>query len=206
MIEGIYTLSSGESVKSCVQEVMAETPISVECGDCGDFSETSRKNQPSSQALLDQPSTPRKSKIKIENLENNPPHSPQSSPALVTEDNQPNTDSPQEEEKLSDWDEMILAIDSQMERLGWDKQQGQQYLFEKYGKKSRQTLREEQLLEFLEDLKAQPKFKVGQTAIFRGTKVIIECLINKCVALVRSFSNPSEQPIEVSIHHLSLAI
>ncbi|WP_231607096.1 phage/plasmid primase, P4 family, partial [Crocosphaera watsonii] len=46
MIEGIYTLSSGESVKSCVQEVMAETPISVECGDCGDFSETSQKNQP----------------------------------------------------------------------------------------------------------------------------------------------------------------
>ncbi|EHJ13637.1 phage/plasmid primase, P4 family, partial [Crocosphaera watsonii] len=174
MIEGIYTLSSGESVKSCVQEVMAETPISVECGDCGDFSETSQKNQPSSVALLDQPLTSSKSQTKIENLENNPPHSPQCSPALVTEDNQPNTDSPQEEKKLTNWDEMILAIDSQMERLGWDVQKGQQYIFEKYGKKSRQVLRDDQLLEFLEDLKAQPKFKVGQTAIFRGTKVIIE--------------------------------
>ncbi len=99
-----------------------------------------------------------------------------------------------------------MAIDSQMERLGWDKQQGQQYIFEKYGKKSRQVLTDDQLLEFLEDLKAQPKFKVGQTAIFRGTKVIIERLIDKFVAVVRSCSNPSEKSMEVSINHLSLAV
>ena len=206
MIEGIYTLSSGESVKSCVLEVMAETPISVECGDCGDFSATSQKNQPSSVALLDQPLTSSKSQTKIENLENNPPHSPQCSPALVTEEHQPNTDSPQEEVNMVDWDDITEGIDKQMERLGWDVQKGQQYIFEKYGKKSCQMLTDNQLLEFLEDLKAQPKFKVGQTAIFRETKVIIERLIDKFVAVVRSCSNPSEKPIEVSIHHLSLAI
>ncbi|MGK7881658.1 MAG: phage/plasmid primase, P4 family [Crocosphaera sp.] len=206
MIEGIYTLSSGESVKSCVPEVMAETPISVECGEYGDFSETSQKNQPSSVALLDQPSTSSKSQTKIDKLQNNPPQSPQCSPALVTEDNQPNTNSPQEEVNMVEWDDITEGIDKEMERLGWDVQKGQQYIFEKYGKKSRQRLRDDQLLEFLEDLKAQPKFKVGQTAIFRGTKVIIERLIDKFVAVVRSCSNPSEKSMEVSINHLSLAV
>ena len=69
---------------------------------------------------------------------------------------------------IVDWDEIVESIDKEMERLGWDRQFGQRYIMEKYGKKSRQRLSDRQLLEFLEYLKGQPKFKVGQTAIFRA--------------------------------------
>ncbi len=144
--------------------------------------------------------------MEIEKDENNSSESSQSSPPSVTEDNQAITNSSQDDEELVDWDEIIEGIDKEMSRLGWGVQQGQGYILEKYGKKSRQVLSDRQLLEFLEYLKEQPKFKVGQTAIFRGTKVIIERLINQFVAVVRSSSNPKDKPMEVSMSHLSVAI
>ncbi|MEM8780812.1 MAG: hypothetical protein AAGF26_18495 [Cyanobacteria bacterium P01_G01_bin.49] len=53
------------------------------------------------------------------------------------------------------------------------------------------------------DLKVQSRFKAGQTAMFQGTKVIIERLINQCVAVVRDWENPKAKGFEVSVVHLS---
>ncbi len=172
-----------------------ETRISDECYGCVDLSGTTNKTQTSSVGL-------------IEKVEKNPSNSSQSSPIKVTEDHEPVTDSSQEDKEVNivSWDEIIEGIDKEMERLGWDRQFGQRYIMEKYGKKSRQVLSDRQLLEFLAHLKSQPKFKVGQTAIFRGTKVVIERLINKFVAVVRSYEHPFEKPIEVSINHLSFSV
>ncbi|MEL4893945.1 hypothetical protein [Crocosphaera sp. Alani8] len=44
---------------------------------------------------------------------------------------------------------MVTAIDSEMTRLGWDREQGRRYLIEKSGMRSRIKLSDEQLLEFL---------------------------------------------------------
>ncbi len=52
-----------------------------------------------------------------------------------------------------DYKEIIKETDIHIERLGWDKEQGREYLVKTYGKRSRQTLTDEELLEFLEYLR-----------------------------------------------------
>ncbi|VEP16897.1 hypothetical protein H1P_5090002 [Hyella patelloides LEGE 07179] len=49
--------------------------------------------------------------------------------------------------------EIIEATDGEMSRLGWNKEQGRQYLIDNYGKRSRLHLTDEELLEFWEYLK-----------------------------------------------------
>ncbi|WP_144874178.1 hypothetical protein [Hyella patelloides] len=49
--------------------------------------------------------------------------------------------------------EIIESIDHEMKRLGWSKEQGRQHLMEKYNKKSRIHLSDNELLEFWEYLK-----------------------------------------------------
>ncbi len=191
---------------SVTDSVTGERGISDECDGCVDVSSTSNKSQSSSVGLLEKVLVSEAPKIEVEKTETDPSHSSQSTPVKVTEDSQPVTNSSQNDEELVDWDEIIEGIDKEMSRLGWGVQQGQRYILEKYGKKSRQVLSDVQLLEFLEYLKEQPKFKVGQTAIFRGTKVIIERLINQFVAVVRSYEHPKEKSMEVSMKHLSLAV
>lgn len=50
----------------------------------------------------------------------------------------------------------IAQIDVEMRRLGWTKIQGRTYLQNTYGKRSRQQLTDQELLEFLEFLASQP--------------------------------------------------
>ncbi|MGK7885897.1 MAG: phage/plasmid primase, P4 family [Crocosphaera sp.] len=211
LIEGIYTQSCDEPVVTVTEVVTSSVMGQRQAGDEGDgfddFLNSYKKTSSSSVGLLEKPSIITEPIPEREKTANNPSNPSQSSPVKVTGDHEPVTDSSQEDEKVNivSWDEIIEDIDQQMERLGWDRQFGQQYIHEKYGKKSRQVLSDRQLLEFLAHLKSQPKFKVGQTAIFRGTKVIIERLIDKFVAVVRLFDNPKEKPMEVSINHLSFS-
>lgn len=51
-----------------------------------------------------------------------------------------------------DWHEIIQGIDLELVRLGWTREQAQQYMKEKYGKHSRQLLEDHQLLSFWQDL------------------------------------------------------
>ncbi|VEP17960.1 hypothetical protein H1P_6630001 [Hyella patelloides LEGE 07179] len=50
--------------------------------------------------------------------------------------------------------EIIESIDEEMKRLGWGKEQGIKHLMEKYGKRSRIHLSDNQLLEFWDYLKS----------------------------------------------------
>ena len=52
-----------------------------------------------------------------------------------------------------EWKELLAAIDAELNRLGWTTAQGQQYLKERYGVKSRQLLTDEQIIEFWHFLK-----------------------------------------------------
>ncbi|MEL4896832.1 hypothetical protein [Crocosphaera sp. Alani8] len=106
--------------------------------------------------------------------------------------------------EILDWDDVVASIDSEMTRLGWDIERGERHLIEQYGVRSRLKLSDSQLLEFLEDLRSLPTFKVGQTVLFQGVRVVIERFVNDIVAVVRSWENPSAKGFEAAIAHLSL--
>ena len=55
-----------------------------------------------------------------------------------------------------DMSDAISKIDVEMERLGWTKPQGRDYLVRTFDKKSRQQLTNDELLQFLSHLKALP--------------------------------------------------
>ncbi len=57
-------------------------------------------------------------------------------------------------ESFTDYEDVIAAIDREMARLKWTKEQGQDYLIEKYNKRSRQLLTDGELLDFLSHLKS----------------------------------------------------
>ncbi|WGV24128.1 hypothetical protein [Halotia branconii] len=52
--------------------------------------------------------------------------------------------------------DVIAKTDVQIERLGWTKEQGREYLKKTYGKLGRSLLSEEELLDFLKYLESQP--------------------------------------------------
>ncbi len=55
-----------------------------------------------------------------------------------------------------EFSEIIARSDVEMKRLGWTKVQGREYLIQTYGKRSRQVLSDEELLEFLYYLESLP--------------------------------------------------
>ena len=55
-----------------------------------------------------------------------------------------------------DFSEIIARSDVELKRLGWSSEQGRTYLLETYGKRSRQLLSDDELLEFLRYLESQP--------------------------------------------------
>ncbi|NJN72456.1 MAG: hypothetical protein HC799_06375 [Limnothrix sp. RL_2_0] len=54
-----------------------------------------------------------------------------------------------------DFSDIIARSDVELKRLGWTSEQGRNYLLETYGKRSRQLLSDEELLEFLRYLESQ---------------------------------------------------
>lgn len=56
----------------------------------------------------------------------------------------------------TDLSDVIAQTDVEMRRLGWSSQQGRDHLTQTYGKRSRQQLTDEELLEFLLYLESQP--------------------------------------------------
>ncbi|MBE9254905.1 hypothetical protein IQ217_13860, partial [Synechocystis salina LEGE 00031] len=55
-----------------------------------------------------------------------------------------------------DFSEIIARSNLELKRLGWTSEQGRNYLLQTYGKRSRQLLSDEQLIEFLAYLEQQP--------------------------------------------------
>jgi hypothetical protein len=52
--------------------------------------------------------------------------------------------------------DVIARTNSELSRLGWDNKKGRDFLLETYGKRSRQLLTDEELLDFLERLESEP--------------------------------------------------
>ncbi|WP_267383793.1 hypothetical protein [Cyanobacterium sp. uoEpiScrs1] len=59
-------------------------------------------------------------------------------------------------EEPLEFSEIIGRSNIEMKRLGWTKMQGREYLIQTYGKRSRQVLSDEELLEFLDYLESLP--------------------------------------------------
>ncbi|BFM40265.1 hypothetical protein [Synechocystis sp. LKSZ1] len=59
-------------------------------------------------------------------------------------------------EEPIDFSEVIARSNVELKRLGWTSDQGRNYLLQTYGKRSRQLLSDEELLEFLQYLESQP--------------------------------------------------
>ncbi len=55
-----------------------------------------------------------------------------------------------------DFSDVIARSNVELKRLGWTSEQGRNYLLATYGKRSRQLLSDEELLEFLQYLESQP--------------------------------------------------
>lgn len=61
-----------------------------------------------------------------------------------------------EEEGTLDFSDIIARSNAELKRLGWKTEQGRDYLLQTYGKRSRQVLSDEELLEFLHYLESLP--------------------------------------------------
>ena len=85
-----------------------------------------------------------------------------SAPTIIINQELPDVSSSEEEYPLTtieeplDFSEILARSDVEMKRLGWTKVQGREYLIETYGKRSRQVLSDEELLEFLDYLESLP--------------------------------------------------
>lgn len=77
----------------------------------------------------------------------------------VDEENVVQEDVENEDIKYEDIDygDIIKETNTHMERIGWTVEQGQEYLSKTYGKRSRQVLTDQELLEFLEYLQGESK-------------------------------------------------
>ena len=60
------------------------------------------------------------------------------------------------EEETLDFSDIIARSNAELKRLGWTTEQGREYLIQTYGKRSRQVLSDEELLEFLRYLESLP--------------------------------------------------
>lgn len=71
---------------------------------------------------------------------------------------EPDTDKNQKAETKTpiDFSEIIARTNVELKRLGWTNQQGRDYLVQTYGKRSRQLLTDEELLDFLNHLESEP--------------------------------------------------
>ncbi|HBB35033.1 MAG TPA: hypothetical protein DDZ80_01040 [Cyanobacteria bacterium UBA8803] len=64
--------------------------------------------------------------------------------------------SPSSPETPIDFSDIIARTNVELKRLGWTNQQGRDYLVQTYGKRSRQLLTDEELLDFLRHLESEP--------------------------------------------------
>ena len=82
---------------------------------------------------------------------NSPPVTPYSQSELETATSaMPATSTP------IDFSDIIARTNVELKRLGWTNQQGRDYLVQTYGKRSRQLLTDDELLDFLHHLESEP--------------------------------------------------
>ncbi|MEQ9483973.1 hypothetical protein [Coleofasciculus sp. F4-SAH-05] len=81
---------------------------------------------------------------------------PPPSDAPAQKEAEPDSQTQSKSETPIDFSEIIARTNVELKRLGWTNQQGRDYLIETYGKRSRQLLTDEELLDFLHHLELEP--------------------------------------------------
>ncbi|MDJ0660570.1 MAG: hypothetical protein QNJ42_13940 [Crocosphaera sp.] len=76
--------------------------------------------------------------------------------AEIPEETEIEETQPLVEEEVLDFSEIIARSNAELKRLKWTTEQGREYLIRTYGKRSRQVLSDEELLEFLRYLESLP--------------------------------------------------
>ncbi|EDX77187.1 hypothetical protein MC7420_324 [Coleofasciculus chthonoplastes PCC 7420] len=77
-------------------------------------------------------------------------------PPPAQKEAEPDIQTQSKSETPIDFSEIIARTNVELKRLGWTNQQGRDYLVETYGKRSRQLLTDEELLDFLHHLELEP--------------------------------------------------
>ena len=85
-----------------------------------------------------------------------PELTPPPSDAPAQKEAEPDSHNQPKSETPIDFSEIIARTNVELKRLGWTNQQGRDYLIETYGKRSRQLLTDEELLDFLHHLELEP--------------------------------------------------
>jgi len=85
-----------------------------------------------------------------------PESTPPPSPAPAQNEAEPDIQTQPTSETPIDFSEILARTNVELRRLGWTNQQGRDYLVETYGKRSRQLLTDEELLDFLHHLELEP--------------------------------------------------
>lgn len=82
----------------------------------------------------------------------------EATPIIDTEEMTPVSPEPSKKplNEPTDYSDIIARTNVEMKRLGWTSEQGRDYLIGTYGKRSRQLLEDEQLIEFLQYLETLP--------------------------------------------------
>ncbi len=88
----------------------------------------------------------------VKSLETTVEIPPLSYPSELTTD----TESLTQSDTPIDFSDIIARTNVELKRLGWTNQQGRDYLIQTYGKRSRQLLTDEELIDFLHHLELEP--------------------------------------------------
>ncbi|WP_009544413.1 hypothetical protein [Crocosphaera subtropica] len=117
--------------------------------------ENSKKTSPVEPEIEEKPLpipvTPTETKIEEPEIEDKNIPTPEPIQEPKIDENPPMV----EEEEL-DFSEIIARSNAELKRLKWTTEQGREYLIKTYGKRSRQVLSDEELLEFLRYLESLP--------------------------------------------------
>lgn len=160
-IEPIAKITKKEDTKEIEKETITSTKISNEnpnkstkkqAKSTSNAKKTSSIEPEIEDKPLPIPVNPTETKIKEPEIEENNISTPEPIQEPEIEEN------PliEEEEEELDFSEIIARSNAELKRLKWTTEQGREYLIKTYGKRSRQVLSDEELLEFLRYLESLP--------------------------------------------------
>ena len=165
------SLTVTDMMDNVTDNVTDESPDGDKCDGCDGYFQTQLSNLSSEKINSNNITT-----INKENLPSHPSHnvpktinSDESQPILNPSHHPSQTITPSVTKQIKNstvseefeiieynFDDIKADIDTQMQRLGWNEEQGRQYLIDTYNKKSRLHLTDEELLEFWNHLKSLP--------------------------------------------------
>ena len=153
---------------------------------------------------------PNGSPVKIHDAESKQDASPTPPTSALTE-TETVTSSDVTERQIIDWNELLEAMDKEMKRLCWGVNDGRAYLQHKYQKKSRQSLTDEEALEFYQFLtERKTGYLVGERVVVSHADTSLNGQLAKVISVKPNHILEIEfagnrQLCEVSALHVTLS-